>query len=193
MSGWARSCALVFALAPLACGVFASAARESFATDHHCNKDTITVVERPDLQSMGPWGTIHAYEVRGCNAHELVRCDQHRYAPDCSGVAFCETPGCASDYEGVSKRAFSVATTCPLDRVETVLGVADVTALAPSSIASDPERMTLWRAQYLKKLAGLQSGGGIIVLAKGCGATSVYECTKSDDISAPSCWPVHAP
>ena len=188
-----RPGALLFALAPVACAGLTNAARDSFATDHRCNQDAITVVERPDLQSTGPRGTVHAYEVRGCNAHDLERCDEHRHGAVCSAVAFCETPGCASDYEGVSKRAFSGAMTCPIDRIEAVRGVADVAALAPSSIASDPERMTMWKTEYLKKLADLQSGGTIIVLAKGCGATTAYTCTNGDPpgITTPSCEPMH--
>ena len=207
MTAWARACALLFALAPLACrtnfGAFRDDARASFATDHGCNQDATTVVERPDLQSTSPRGALLAYEVRGCNAHDLVQCDQHRYSPSCGATAFCETPGCTSDYEGVSKRAFSEATTCPLDRVAAVRGVtaADVAALAPPEIASDPERMTLWVTRYQKRLADAQSDTAspfgttraTLVFVKGCAAARVYECVNSLGVGAPTCEPVNAP
>lgn len=83
MTSWYSRCGTNY-------GAFTDDARAQFATDHRCNKDATTVVVRPDLQTTGPWGAVLSYEVRGCNAHDVVRCDEHRHGPDCKSVAFCE-------------------------------------------------------------------------------------------------------
>lgn len=168
------------------------AARDSFIADNRCDEHEMT--PRPDLvpsghvaPTEGQPGT-EAWEIRGCNLHQLYVCSTLR---ECRAITFCDLPRCSEDYIANARAMFAHDQTCPLDRVGAAL-TSEKAPHAPSDVAADAQRLELWQQRLQSSLALASAHREILVTAGGCNAEVVYAC-KVQAPGAPRCEPTGLP
>jgi hypothetical protein len=178
----------------------AGTARAKFAKEHGC--DAIVAHERPDLlpaHATGPTfakSGSQAYEVMGCNHHDLELCDTPGYEGStlvpgsCSSLRMCDGPGCTTDYATAAQDAFIKAHSCPGDRVTAAPTTAVATAppTPPPDVAADPARAAIWNRTHQDEINRVeaQNSGLNFIRVAGCGSQVVYACSKAEP-AAPRC------
>jgi len=177
---------MILALASTSCG-FAHSARQQYVVDHAgCAPDVVR--ERPELEPPGD-STRAAFEMIGCNTHELYTCGgwsgRHTEHFSCTSQPWCDSPGCAEDYAGVAKSLFVTDASCPRERVSAVFTSAALPP-PPPEVAGDAAREKLWRDKQRALLDEATASGQVLVTASGCGHVALYACTKRAP-SAPMC------
>ena len=179
-----------------ACTAMDRQARDRFRQDHRGCRPT-SVRERPDLLSPGqqPPNVAHsgfrAYEVTGCDSHDLEVCESGGYLPSgefspavCSPMPMCApAPSCVADDAAVARTRFVTEYSCPRERVATA-PAAPVVPSPPPDVAADPARNEIWRQAHRDVVE--QAQRLTWVKAQGCGAEAVYACRKQPP-SLPSC------
>lgn len=186
-----KACIALFAFAITACGL-PHYARTQFTNDHAgCAPDTMR--ERPDFVTPNT-SAVEAWEMTGCNVHELYTCESGGYTPHgraipptCTSKRWCETPGCATDYAGVARSMFVTAATCPSERI-TAGFTSTMLPSPPPEIATDEPRAKLWHEKQRLELDGASAHGDILITTNGCGAVGLYRC-ENHAPSAPACYP----
>jgi hypothetical protein len=176
------------------------AALKAFAASHQsCSAVVPVVKDRPDLVPYDPPGRtftgkpipLAAIEVTGCQSDVIYEClPRHWDVDTCSGGRQCATPaapicketgwctpdGCDS-FELAARNAFMKDKSCPLERVSAARQAAP-SPPAPLEIGADPERLRLWTKTNQEKLAD-----HTFMAATGCGATSLYDCSKASSLT----------
>ncbi|HEY2747966.1 MAG TPA: hypothetical protein VGL86_25260 [Polyangia bacterium] len=193
---------IVAAMLP-ACGLMGGLARTQFMQDHNGCEPTL-VRERPDLLAPGqpPPNVVaaghRAYEVVGCNSHDLEVCYSAGYTPDgvlspaeCSSEKMCDpSPSCSSDYPTAASVLFVTEYSCPRDRVTAASSapIAPAVRTAPADVAADPARMAVWTQTHQEEINRIDARNRSLhfVTVDGCGSHVVYACQRARP-SAPRC------
>jgi hypothetical protein len=155
-----------------------AAAKQTFSTSHPgCHA---TVRERRDLagERLVVRSRAQAYEVTGCNADVIYACSNYtnphnwHYGPaECAETGWCTPDGCDS-FELAARDTFVKDKACSVERV-TATPHPPVLPPTPPKIAADSESSRTWTQAQQEKVAG-----HTFMTATGCGAQTVYDCTK---------------
>jgi hypothetical protein len=170
-------------------------AHDQFAKDHGC--EPTVVRERPELLTADESAPTfahsgyRAYEVIGCQSHDLEICESGGYLPGgvysgpvCNPEPMCDPgPSCTTDYQASAHAMFVKDNSCPSERITTAL-TAPVLPKPPPEIASDPARTNIWMQDQVNNFERIR--GLHWVTAKGCSAEALYSCKKRAP-SAPAC------
>jgi hypothetical protein len=155
-----------------------AAAKATFATSHPgCHA---TVRERSDLaaERLVVRSRGQVYEVTGCNADVIYVCSNytnahnwHYGAAECSATGWCTPDGCDS-FEMAARNTFLKDRGCSVERV-TATSQSPVLPPPPPNIAADAESLRIWTQTQNERI-----DGHTFMTATGCGAQTVYDCTK---------------
>jgi hypothetical protein len=120
------------------------------------------------------------YRVTGCGTDKIVSCHIGRGGSTlCDLTPLCTTDGCDS-FELAVRNEFVESFSCPLERVSTEphADVAHPAPTPPDDVASDPERLRIWKRNNSAPRRGT---GLTFFTASGCGHQQVYGCRPSHE------------